>query len=158
TGTPSNLISPDDGLRSPAIRPNRLLFPAPLGPTIPMRSPAPTISDRLSATTTLPKLFDIPASSSRAVPAASRIRWLELRLDLDSGVQVVVDDLHLERILACGLLPLHADRVNDRHARRRPVTEVQRAAHSRVADLMQGRGDLGRIVRVADLGEGLLGD
>src|SRR6266700_7203019 len=154
TGAPANAISPDDGARSPAIRPNRLLFPAPLGPTMPTRSPAPTSSDRLSATTTLPKLLETPASSSRAVPAASGIRWLELGLNRHRRVQRVVHDLHLERELARGLLPLHADRVDDRHAGRRAVREVQRAAHARVADVVQGVGHLGRVVRVGELAEG----
>ena len=71
TGWPSNRISPDPGARSPEISPNRLVLPAPLGPTMPTMSPAPTRSDSSSATTTLPKLFEIRSSSSRAVPAAA---------------------------------------------------------------------------------------
>src|SRR5262245_59334106 len=74
TVAPANRISPDAGARSPAIRPNTLLLPAPFGPTMPIRSPTPTPSERLSATTTLPKLLQIASSSSSAdeTPAPAR--------------------------------------------------------------------------------------
>ena len=48
-------VGPGD--RSPEMRPNRLVLPAPFGPTIPTVSPGPTVSDRSSAMTTRPNRF-----------------------------------------------------------------------------------------------------
>src|SRR6266702_3423972 len=139
------------------MRPNRLVLPAPFGPTIPTMSPEPMLNDKLSATTTLPKLFVTPSSSSRTVPAASGIRRLELCLDLHVRVQGVVHDLHLERELARGLLPLDADRRDDAHARGRAAGEVERAAHPGVVHVVQRAGDLSLVMRVAGRGKRLLG-
>src|SRR6266568_8195436 len=157
TLTPPNVISPEAGARSPAMRPNRLVLPAPFGPTIPTMSPEPTLNDKLSATTTLPKLFVTPSSSSRAVPAASGIRRLELCLDLHVRVQGVVHDLHLERELARGLLPLDADRRDDADARGRAAGEVERAAHPGVVHVVQRAGDLSLVMRVGRCRERLPG-
>src|SRR5215469_10738488 len=124
---------------------------------MPTRSAGPTASDRLSATTTLPKLLETPVSSSRVVFAASGIRWLEGFLDLDRGVQGIVNDLHLERELAGGLLPLHADRGDDRDSGRRAAGEVESAAHARVIHVVQLVGDVGSVVRIAGGAECLAG-
>src|ERR1700735_5498598 len=158
TSAPPKAIVPACGARSPAIRPNRLVLPAPFGPTMPTMSPAPMRRDRLSATMTLPKLLVTPLSSSRAVPAASGIRWHQVSLDLHRRVQAVVHDLHHERVLAGGRLPLHADRREDSHAGRRAPGEVDRAAHAGVADRVQGGGNLALVVRIADVAERFLGD
>src|SRR5215469_12611878 len=178
TVAPANRISPEAGARSPAIRPNRLLLPAPFGPTMPISSPAPILSERLSATTTLPKLLQTASSSSRtdetsaparavpvtpvpAWPAAggSGIRRHEVRLDRDARVQRVVHDLHLDWILAPGRLhlPLHAHRRDDANAGRRAGREVDRAAHAGVVHLVQCVRDLSLVVRVADIAERLPG-
>src|SRR5215468_4918417 len=61
---PANLTWPAPGDRSPEIRPNRLVLPAPFGPTIPTVSPAPTENDRSSAMTTRPNRFVTWSSSS----------------------------------------------------------------------------------------------
>src|SRR5580704_16500088 len=117
TVRPAKRTSPAPGARSPEMSPNRLVLPAPFGPTIPTMSPGPTVKDSLSATTTLPKLLVTLSSSSRAVPAASGIRGLEICRYLHALVERVVDDLHLERELAGPLLPLRADRRDDADAR-----------------------------------------
>src|SRR5260370_7917598 len=52
------------GARSPEMRPNRLVLPAPFGPTIPTLSPGPTANDRSSAMTTRPNRFVTGFSSS----------------------------------------------------------------------------------------------
>ena len=57
TARPAKRTSPAPGARSPEMRPNRLVLPAPFGPTIPTMSPGPTASDRSSAMTTWPNRF-----------------------------------------------------------------------------------------------------
>src|SRR5436190_9519157 len=157
TRAPSKRISPDPGSRSPAIRPNRLVLPAPFGPTIPTMSPGAMLSESPSATTTFPNLFVTRSSSSRADAAASGIRGLELGRDRHVGVQRVVDNLHDPRVLTRAWLPLNADRPDDPYPGYRAGREVQRAAHSGVVHLVQFRGDRARVVRVVDRGERLLG-
>src|ERR1022692_1987354 len=124
TGCPANLISPDAGASSPAMSANKLVLPAPFGPTMPTTSPGPTLRDSWSATTTRPKLLETPWSSSRACAPDSGIRWLELGLDRHARVQRIVHHPHFERVLARRRLPLHADRRDDADARRRPGGEV----------------------------------
>ena len=65
------------GDRSPEMRPNRLVLPAPFGPTIPTVSPGPTANDRSSAMTTRPKRFVTWFSSS----SGSVIRLLVRRFE-----------------------------------------------------------------------------
>src|SRR5271154_7142645 len=68
TGRPANETLPAPGDRSPEMRPNRLVLPAPFGPTIPTESPDPTVNDRSSAMTTRPNRFvTLSSSSSRSV-------------------------------------------------------------------------------------------
>src|SRR5690349_24885107 len=110
TGVPANLISPADGSSVPEISPNTLVLPAPFGPTMPSTSPAPTVSDSRSATTTLPKLLLTASSSSNGGAAASGIRGMQVGGDLHILVHRIVHHLHLERELAGALLPLHAER------------------------------------------------
>ena len=57
TFLPAKDTSPLLGASSPEMRPNRLVLPAPFGPTIPTVSPAPTENDRSSAMTTRPNRF-----------------------------------------------------------------------------------------------------
>ncbi len=64
---PANLTWPAPGDRSPEMRPNRLVLPAPFGPTIPTVSPASTVKDRSSAMTTRPNRFVTWSSSSSAM-------------------------------------------------------------------------------------------
>src|ERR1700742_4071831 len=65
TFRPAKLTWPAPGDRSPEMRPNRLVLPAPFGPTIPIVSPAPTEKLRSSAMTTRPNRF-VTWSSSRS--------------------------------------------------------------------------------------------
>src|SRR5579875_2813463 len=126
---PANVTWPEPGARSPEMRPNRLVLPAPFGPTIPTVSPAPTENDRSSAMTTRPNRFVTWSSSSNGVViAASFSRTSRLsggsRRSLEGGQQVagelglrqqgVVDDLGLQRV-GGALLPLDADRGGDHH-------------------------------------------
>src|SRR5215472_1713189 len=67
---PANLTWPASGDRSPEIRPNRLVLPAPFGPTIPTVSPALTENDRSSAMTTRPNRFVTWSSSSNGLLSA----------------------------------------------------------------------------------------
>src|SRR5215475_5165930 len=96
------------GARSPEMRPNRLVLPAPFGPTIPTVSPSPTASDNSSAMTTRPNRFVTSSSSSSGPVIRSRVSWLQIGGDLGVRLQRVVDDLHLHRELGPPL-PLHAD-------------------------------------------------
>src|ERR1035438_4231372 len=126
TERPPKRISPPPGARSPEMRPNRLVLPAPFGPTIPTVSPVPTASDRSSAMTTWPNRFVTWASSSSGSLIRSRVSRLQVGGDLRVRLQRVDDDLHLQRVLG-PLLPLHAERGGDRHARRGAAGgEVQR--------------------------------
>src|SRR4029077_1317231 len=95
---PSNRTSPAPGERSPEMRPNRLVLPAPFGPTIPTMSPCPTVSDRSSAMTTRPNRFVTCSSSSRLV-IRSLVGREQVGGDLRVRQQRVVDDLHLQRVL-----------------------------------------------------------
>src|SRR5216683_5856472 len=58
---------PAVGERSPAIRLNSVVLPAPFGPMMPTASPGAIARSRLSATTIEPKLFLRPASSSSMI-------------------------------------------------------------------------------------------
>src|ERR1700733_13783843 len=114
TVRPPKRISPPPGARSPEMRPNRLVLPAPFGPTIPTVSPVPTASDRSSAMTTRPNRFVTWSSSSSGSLIRSLVSRLQVGGDLRVRLQRVVDDLHLQRVLG-PLLPLHAERRGDRH-------------------------------------------
>src|ERR1700690_1901876 len=104
---PANVTWPAPGVRSPEMRPNRLVLPAPFGPTIPTVSPVPTASDRSSAMTTRPNRFVTWSSSSSGSLIRSLVSRLQVGGDLRVRLQRVVDDLHLQRVLG-SLLPLHA--------------------------------------------------
>src|SRR5580658_436034 len=126
TVRPANRTRPASGDRSPEMRPNRLVLPAPFGPTIPTVSPGLTASDRFSATTTRPNRFATPSSSSSGLVIRSRVSGVQVGGDLRVRKQRVVDDLHLQRVLG-PLLPLDSGGRGDRHARRGPTGgEVQR--------------------------------
>src|SRR5215472_17373192 len=105
------------GSSSPEMRPNRLVLPAPFGPTIPTTSPGPTENDRSSAMTTRPNRFVTLSSSRSALVILSLVGRLEVGGDLRLRLQRVVHNLRLDRELGA-LLPLNADRRGDRHARR----------------------------------------
>src|ERR1700758_235083 len=70
TALPPKVTAPASGDRSPEIRPNRLVLPAPFGPTIPTVSPALTENDRSSAMTTRPNRFVTCSSSSNGLSSA----------------------------------------------------------------------------------------
>src|SRR5579863_593170 len=121
---PAKLTWPAPGARSPAMRPNRLVLPAPFGPTIPTVSPAPTQKLRSSAMTTRPNRFVTWLSSRSGVLIAQlspggttprtprlRARWQKPPLyrargwgwfgQLREGGQEVTSDLRvrLERVV-----------------------------------------------------------
>src|SRR5262249_26747589 len=159
TVRPAKRTSPAPGARSPEMRPNRLVLPAPFGPTIPTTSPGPTANDRSSAMTTRPNRFVTLSSSRSGLVIRSLVGRLEIGGDLRLRLQRVVHNLGLDRELRA-LLPLDADRRGDRHARRGAAgREVQRPGHRLVeVHLVDRCGDLGLVVRVAHRGEGRVGD
>src|SRR5689334_20763471 len=158
TVRPANRTSPAPGARSPEMRPNRLVLPAPFGPTMPTVSPAPTARDRSSAMTTRPNRFVTLSSSSSGLVIWSLVGRLQVGGDLGVRLQRVVHDLGLNRELGA-LLPLDADRRGDRHTRRGTAGgEVKRPGHRlREVHLVDGGGDFLLVVRVAHRGEGRVG-
>src|SRR6478672_6480110 len=58
---------PAEGNRSPAIRLNSVVLPAPFGPMMPTASPGPIARSRSSATMIEPKFFLRPATSSSMI-------------------------------------------------------------------------------------------
>src|SRR5262250_678044 len=155
TVRPAKRTSPAPGARSPEMRPNKLVLPAPFGPTIPTTTPGPTANERSSAMTTRPNRFVTSSSSSSGLVIRSLVGRLEIGGDLRLRLQRVVHNLGLDRELRA-LLPLDADRRGDRHARRGAAGgEVQRPGHRvREVHLVDGGGDLGLVVRVAHRGQG----
>src|SRR5271155_4656315 len=148
TVRPAKRTSPAPGARSPEMRPNRLVLPAPFGPTIPTVSPGPTASDRSSAMTTRPNRFVTCSSSSSGLVISSRVSRKQIGSDLRVRLQGVVDDLHLQRVLG-PLLPLHPHWRCNRDARRRPAGgEVERSGKRVDVHCVNGGRDLGLIVRV----------
>src|SRR5580700_11846700 len=138
TVRPAKRTSPAPGARSPEMRPNRLVLPAPFGPTIPTTSPGPTARDRSSATTTRPNRFVTCSSSSSGLVISSRVGRLQVGGDLRLRQQRVVHDLHFQWVLGA-LLPLHAGRRGDGHAWRGAAGgEVQRAGQRLNVHLVDG--------------------
>src|SRR6201994_4598308 len=141
TVRPSKQISPAPGARSPEMRPNRLVLPAPFGPTIPTVSPAPTPSESSSAMTTWPNRFVTWSSWSSGLVIRSLVGRLEVARNLRLRLQRIVDHHGFERVLGA-LLPLNADRRGDRHARRGRLGrgEVDRPPPPLDVSLMDGGG------------------
>src|ERR1700730_7562104 len=94
TGRPAKETLPAPGDRSPEMRPNRLVLPAPFGPTIPTVAPGSTANDRSSAMTTRPNRFVTWSSSSSGSAIRLLVRRLERRGEGDLRHQRIVDDLH----------------------------------------------------------------
>src|SRR5262245_23650110 len=109
---PANLTRTERGDRWPERRRNRLVLPAPFGPTIPTVSPAPTVNDRSSAMTTRPNRFVTCSSSSSELVIRLREGGFEVAGDLGVGQEGVVDDFGFEGVFGA-LLPLDADRGGD---------------------------------------------
>src|SRR3984957_14629021 len=140
------------------MRPNRLVLPAPFGPTIPTRSPGSIASDRSSAMTTAPNLFLTCSSSSSGLVLWLLVGRQQVGGDLRVRLQGVVDDLHLQRVLG-SLLPLHADRRGDRDAGSGPAgCEVERSGRRLDVHLVNRRGEFVLVVRVANGLQGGVGD
>src|SRR6201984_202872 len=118
TVRPAKATLPAPGDRSPEMRPNRLVFPAPFGPTIPTVSPDPTVNDRSSAMTTRPNRFVTCCSSSSGSAIRLFVRRLARRGEGYVRDPAIVDALHCPAVLAVRL-PLHADarRVHDTRRR-----------------------------------------
>src|SRR5215469_6651406 len=135
TVLPVKMTWPLSGARSPEMRPNRLVLPAPFGPTIPTVSPGLTEKDRSSAMTTRPNRFVTWSRCSRGLDITHLLEgWQQVAGDRRLREQRVVDDLGLQLVLGA-LLPLDADRWGDDDARGRVLAgrEVHRAGH-RVGD------------------------
>src|SRR5580704_4320247 len=168
TFLPAKLTWPAPGARSPEMRPNRLVLPAPFGPTIPTVSPALTEKLRSSAMTTRPNRF-VTWSSSRSglvmLPDCPDLaeRWQQVAGDLCVRLQGDVDHLGLKRVLG-PLLPLDAHRRGDRDAGRGVGLGVgggvvDGAGHRlRQLDLEQRVRELLLVVRVVHLSERRVGD
>src|SRR5882757_7529084 len=155
TVRPPKRISPPPGARPPEMRPNRLVLPAPFGPTIPTVSPAPTASESWSAMTTWPNRLVTWSSWRSGLVIGSLVGRLEVAGDLRLRLQRVVDHLGLELVLGA-LLPLDADRRRDRHAGRGRLArgEVDRPGHAVDVHLVDGAGHLVLVVRVVHRGQG----
>src|SRR5690606_18711874 len=115
TSLPSNQMVPSSAGRSPATRVNRVVLPAPLGPTMPRAPPASTSSDMSSITFT-PKDLTTPWTWMIGVTGRSG-GWserLQLAVDGDVGQGRVLDDRQLERVVI-PLEPLaaHQQRLGD---------------------------------------------
>src|SRR6516164_8254900 len=135
TVRPAKRTWPAPGERSPEMRPNRLVLPAPFGPTIPATSPGPTANDRSSAMTTRPNRFVTLSSSRSALVIRSGVGRQEVGGDLRLRLQGVG---HAGRGAAGGEVQWPGHRLGE-------------------VDLVDGGGDLGLVVRVARLGEGRVG-
>src|SRR5580700_10018854 len=159
TVRPAKEISPAPGDRSPEMRPNRLVLPAPFGPTIPTVSPGPTANDRSSAITTRPNRFVTWSSSSSGSVIRSFVRRLERSGEWNLGHQRIVDDLHRPAVLRVGL-PLHADagRVHDTRSGVLARGPVELAGQAFDVHLEQGGGDLALVVWVVHRGQRRVGD
>src|SRR5277367_1943445 len=159
TARPPKRTSPAPGARSPEIRPNRLVLPAPFGPTIPTVSPGPTANDRSSAMTMRPNRFVTWFSSSSGSVIRSFVRRLERSGERNLGHKRIVDDLHRPAVLRVRL-PLHADagRVHDTRSRVLARGPVELAGDALDVYLEQGRGDLALVVRVVHRGQRRVGD
>src|ERR1700722_382736 len=125
---PANLTWPASGDRSPEIRPNRLVLPAPFGPTIPTVSPALTENDRSSAMTTRPNRFVTWSSSSNGLSSAHlKVGvWLALR----AGLSILVS--HVLEISFAGARRVARDHVRDDAIRNgtRPLVSYVRSANA----------------------------
>src|SRR5271165_2449033 len=106
TVRPAKEMSPAPGDRSPEMRPNRLVLPAPFGPTIPTVSPGPMANERSSTMTTRPNLFVTWSSSSRGLVIRLLVRRLERSGQRNLRHQRIVDDRHGPAPLGVRL-PLH---------------------------------------------------
>src|SRR5436309_8317561 len=70
---PSNVTVPVSGRRMPNRQLNRVVLPAPLGPTRPTASPASTPRESSDSATMPPKRFEIPVASRRATSGSSSL-------------------------------------------------------------------------------------
>src|SRR5271163_3879254 len=133
---PAKETFPAPGVMSPEMRPNRLVLPAPFGPTIPTVSPGPTVNERSSATTTRPNLFVTWSSSSSGFVIRLLVRWLKRPGERHFRHQRVVDDFHRPAVLRVRL-PLHAEARGVHHARRRVLARgpVERPGQGLDVDL-----------------------
>src|SRR6478609_5600629 len=83
---------PDVACNEPARTLSSVVFPAPLGPTIPTASSAPTVKSTSWSTTSAPKRFRTPCAASKGVPLVLTLGFLAVRLQLrrDRDLLVVV--------------------------------------------------------------------
>src|SRR5277367_6123247 len=103
TSSPRNTTEPSDGRRAPERMFRSVVLPAPLGPTMPIASPAPTAKSTPSSTTRAPKRLWIPAAARIGFASDPSMLWtlrvvrLELRLDRDVVVVGVLAEDPLVR-------------------------------------------------------------
>src|ERR1700689_5404373 len=158
TGRPAKEMFPAPGVRSPEMRPNRLVLPAPFGPTIPTVSPGPTVNERSSTMTTRPNLFVTWSSSSSGFVIRLLVRWLKRPGERHLRHQRVVDDFHRPAVLRVRL-PLHADArgVHDTRGGVLARGPVELPGQALDVHLEQGVRKLRLVVRVADRAERRVG-
>src|SRR5579859_1938680 len=130
----------------PASTFSSVVFPAPLGPTMPTASSAPSAKSTSCSTSSAPKRFRTPCAASKGVPLVLTRQVLAVRLQLrrdgDLRVVVVLRDLGLDLELAARLHPLRAD---DRPVRHRPWDRALGEVH-----LADRRADDERLERLGD--------
>src|SRR5262252_74127 len=79
-------MRPVVGGKSPVIALNKVVFPAPLAPRMPRRSPAPTVRSILSRATSAPKVRHTP-SSTRACAAPARFSLSASAMTRSAGLR-----------------------------------------------------------------------
>src|SRR5664280_2323241 len=118
TSTPRNRTVPPEAGCPPARTLNRVVLPAPLGPTMPTASSAPTVKSTLSRTTSAPNRLHTPVPSRMApvscestIHSTSAVVRVQFGTDRDVLVVGVFCDDVVELKLAARLRlhPLGAD-------------------------------------------------
>src|SRR5436190_18612252 len=113
TSSPRKRTDPAVACNEPERTLSSVVFPAPLGPTMPTASPAPSAKSTSWSTSSAPKRLRTPCAASRGVPLVLTARVLAVRLQLRRDrnllVVVVLRDPRLDLELAARLHPLRAD-------------------------------------------------
>src|SRR5579859_6605281 len=117
---PRKRTTPAEGRNEPASTLSRVVFPAPLGPTTPTASSAPTRKSTPSSTTSAPKRWLTPAASRigvavPTVPTGSTVFDQAARYG-DVRIRRVLANDEVQRVLApTDLAPLTADNRRRHH-------------------------------------------
>src|SRR5208282_179302 len=156
TSAPRKRTVPPDDARPPASTLSNVVFPAPLGPTMPTASSAATEKLTSSRTVSAPNRLQSPAPlriapvGGEATAAGSTVVGVQLSLDGNVLVVGVLGDDHVELILAArlGLDPLASDDVGVEAVRHGPLGEVDHADGRRRLKRADGLGDARLVERV----------